>query len=60
MKQEISLYFVIYMDLSLGFVAWICLNLGWLLAVTGVMHEADDACSILSTGRVIGWTNFSH
>ena len=43
MKQEFSLYFVIYMDLSLGFVTWICLNLKWLLAVTGVMHEADDA-----------------
>ena len=24
MKQEFSPYFVIYMDLSLGFVAWIC------------------------------------
>ena len=24
MKQEFSLYFVIYMDLLLGFVAWIC------------------------------------
>ena len=33
-----------------GFVAWICLNLDWLLAVTGgVMHEADDAYSIRST-----------
>ena len=39
MKQEFSIYFVIYMDLSLGFVTWICLNLNWLLAVTGVMHE---------------------
>ena len=37
------------MDLSLGFVTWICLNLSWLLAVTGVMHEADDAYSIRST-----------
>ena len=37
------------LDLSLGFVTWICLNLNWLLAVTGVMHEADDAYSILST-----------
>ena len=37
------------MDLSLGFVTWICLNLNWLLAVTGVMHEADDAYSIWST-----------
>ena len=37
------------MDLSLGFVTWICVNLNWLLAVTGVMHEADDACSIRST-----------
>ena len=36
-------------DLSLGFVTWICLNLNWLLAVTGVMHEADDAYSIRST-----------
>ena len=27
MKQEFSLYFVIYMDLSLGFVTWICLSL---------------------------------
>ena len=49
MKQEFSLYSVIYMDLSLGFVTWICLNLNWLLAVTGVMHEADDAYSIRST-----------
>ena len=75
MKQEFSPYFVIYMDLSLGFVTWIChldsslgfvtwichldlslgfvtwicLNLNWLLAVTGVMHEADDAYSIQST-----------
>ena len=32
-----------------GFVAWICLNLNWLLGVTGVMHEADDAYSIRST-----------
>ena len=24
MKQEFSLYFVIYTDLSLGFVTWIC------------------------------------
>ena len=46
MKQELSLYFVIYMDLLLGFVTWICLNLDWLLAV---MHEADDAYSIQST-----------
>ena len=37
------------MDLSLGFVTWICLNLNWLLAVTGLMHEADDAYSIRST-----------
>ena len=37
------------LDLSLGFVTWICLNLNWLLAVTGVMHEADDAYSIRST-----------
>ena len=37
------------MDLSLGFVTWICLNLNWLLAVTGVMHEAGDAYSIRST-----------
>ena len=58
MKQEFSPYFVIYMDLSLGFVTWICPNLNWLLAVTGVMHEADDAYS--AHGRVIGWTNFSH
>ena len=47
MKQEFSLYFVIYMDLSFGFVAWIChldlSKLKLLLAVTGVMHEADDA-----------------
>ena len=49
MKQEFSPYFVIYMDLSLGFVTWICLNLNWLLAVTGVMHEADDGYSIRST-----------
>ena len=49
MKQEFSPYFVIYMDLLLGFVTWICLNLNWLLAVTGVMHEADDAYSIRST-----------
>ena len=38
MKQEFSPYFVIYMDLSLGFIT-----------VTGVMHEADDAYSIRST-----------
>ena len=37
------------MDLSIGFVTWICLNLNWLLAVTGVMHEADDVYSIRST-----------
>ena len=37
------------LDLLLGFVTWICLNLNWLLAVTGVMHEADDAYSIWST-----------
>ena len=37
------------MDLSLGFVTWICLNLNWLPAVTGVMHEADDAYAIRST-----------
>ena len=37
------------LDLSLGFVTWICLNLNWLLAVTGVMHEAIDAYSIRST-----------
>ena len=43
MKQEFSLYIVIYMDLSLGFVTWICLKLNWLLAVTGVMHDTDDA-----------------
>ena len=47
MKQEFSPYFVIYMDLSLGFVTWICLNLNWLLAVMGVMHEADDAYSMV-------------
>ena len=32
MKQEFSPYFVIYMDLSLGFVTWICrldLSLGF-------------------------------
>ena len=49
MKQEFSLYFAIYMDLSLGFVTWICLHLNRLLAMTGVMHEADDAYSIQST-----------
>ena len=40
------------MDLSLGFVIWIChldLSKLKLLAVTGVMHEADDAYSIRST-----------
>ena len=37
------------LNLSLGFVTWICLNLNWLLAVMGVMHEADDAYSIRST-----------
>ena len=47
MKQEFSPCFVIYMELSLGFVTWICLNLK--LAVTSVMHEADDAYSIRST-----------
>ena len=60
MKQEFSLYFVIYMDLSLGFVTWTCINLNWLLAVTGVMHKVDDSYSIEAPGRVIGWTNFSH
>ena len=60
MKQEFSPYFVIYMDLLLGFVTWICLNLNCLLAVTGVMHEADDAYSIQSTWSCFGWTNFSH
>ena len=30
MRQEFSLYFVIYMDLSLGFVTWICLNLNFM------------------------------
>ena len=49
MKQEFSPYFVIYMDFSLGFVTWICLNLNCLLALTGVMHERDDAYSIRST-----------
>ena len=44
MWQEFSLS--CYLD---GFVAWICLNLHWFLAVTGVMHEADDAYSIQST-----------
>ena len=37
------------MDLSFGFVAWICLNLDSLLAVTGVLDEADNAYSIQST-----------
>ena len=60
MKQEFSPYFVIYMDLSLGFVTWICLNLNSLLAVTGVMHEADMLTQSGAPGRVIGWTNFSH
>ena len=49
---DLSLGFVTWichLDLSLGFVTWICLNLNWLLAVTGVMHEADDAYSIRST-----------
>ena len=32
-----------------GFVTWICLYLSWLLAVAGVMHEANDAYSIWST-----------
>ena len=49
MKQEFSLYFVIYMDLLLGFVSWICLNLNCLLAVMSAMQEADDAYSIRST-----------
>ena len=30
-------------------VDWICLKLDWLLAVTGVMHDADSAYSIGST-----------
>ena len=30
-------------------VTWICQNFIWLLGVTGVMHEADDAYSIQST-----------
>ena len=49
---DLSLGFVTWichLDLSLGFVTWICLNLNWLLAVTGVMHEADDTYSIRST-----------
>ena len=41
-----NLVFFCYSD---GFVAWICLNIHWLLVVTGVMHEADDAYSIWST-----------
>ena len=64
MKQEFCLYFVIYMDLSLGFVTWIChldLSLGfvtWICHLSklkliascdGVMHGADDAYSIRST-----------
>ena len=51
-RLDLSLRFVTWichLDLSLGFVTWICLNLNWLLAVTGVMHEADDAYSIQST-----------
>ena len=38
MKQEFSPYFVIYMDLLLGFVTWIChldLSLGF---VTWICH----------------------
>ena len=38
MWQEFSLF--CYLD---EFVAWICLNVHWLLGVMGVMHEADDA-----------------
>ena len=53
MKQEFSPCLVIYMDLSLGFVTWICLNLNLLRAVTGVMHEADDAYSIRSRYLVV-------
>ena len=54
MKQEFSPYFVIYMDLSLGFVTWIChLDLSKLKLIVSsdgcVMHEADDAYSIQST-----------
>ena len=42
MWQEFSLF--CYLD---GFVAWICLSVHWLLAVMGVMHEADDTYLIL-------------
>ena len=58
MKQEFSLYFVIYMDLLLEFVTWICLNLNRLLAVMGVMHEADDTYSIQSTWSCYWLTQF--
>ena len=44
MWQEFSLF--CYSD---GFVTWIGPNIHWLLVVTGVMHEADDAYSIRST-----------
>ena len=54
MKQEFSPYFVIYMDLLLGFITWIChLDLSKLKLIAScdgcVMHEADDAYSIRST-----------
>ena len=36
MKQEFSPYFIIYMDLSLGFVTWICrLDLSKLKLIVG-------------------------
>ena len=44
MLQEFSIFCYLH-----GFVAWICLNLNRMLAVMGVMHEADDAYSIQST-----------
>ena len=44
MWQEFSRFCYLH-----GFVTWICLYLNLLLAVTGVMHEADDAYSIWST-----------
>ena len=53
MKQEFSPYFIISMDLSFGFVTWIChldlSKLKLIVSCDGVMHEADAAYSIRST-----------
>ena len=50
MKQEFSPYFVIYMDLSLGFVTWIChLDLSELKLI--VSCDGCHACRPVATMR---------